>query len=83
VSAGCRAGSVCAVGDGALSSPEFSQVPQNYIDGIAIAFVVFRVLHATFYLINRPMLRSHAWRLGMICVISLFILAAVVGQPKL
>jgi len=61
---------------------EFSGVPQNYIDGIAIAFVILRVLHATFYLVNRPMWRSHAWRLGMICIISLFILAAVVGQPR-
>ena len=59
---------------------EFSQVPQNYIDAIAIAFVVFRVLHATFYLSNRPMLKSHAWRLGMICVISLLILATALGQ---
>ena len=59
---------------------ELAQAPRGYIDGLALAFVAFRGLHAVFYLTDKPMLRSHAWRLGFICVIGMFIVAATLGE---
>jgi uncharacterized MAPEG superfamily protein len=32
------------------------------------------------YIADRPMLRSHAWRLGLVCVIGLFVVAALHGR---
>jgi uncharacterized MAPEG superfamily protein len=58
---------------------ELAHAPRAQIDAFAVAFVVFRILHAAFYIADKPMLRSHAWRLGIICVIGLFVVAAVNG----
>jgi uncharacterized MAPEG superfamily protein len=58
-----------------------TRAPQRYIDALALAFIVLRALHAALYIADKPMLRSHAWRLGIICVIGLFIIAAVHGNP--
>jgi uncharacterized MAPEG superfamily protein len=54
-------------------------VPQGRVDLLALAFVLCRLLHALLYIVDRPMLRSHAWRLGMICVLAMFVLAAMHG----
>jgi uncharacterized MAPEG superfamily protein len=59
---------------------EFAQGPRAYIDALAVAFVAFRAMHAACYIADRPMLRSHAWRLGILCVIGLFAVAAVYGR---
>ena len=59
---------------------EFAQAPRVHVDFLAILFVLFRILHAGLYLADRPMLRSHAWRLGMLCVIAMFVDAAVYGE---
>jgi uncharacterized MAPEG superfamily protein len=59
---------------------EFAQAPRTYIDALAVAFVFFRAVHAACYLADKPMLRSHAWRLGILCVIGLFVVAAVYGR---
>lgn len=59
---------------------ELAHAPRTYIDALALAFIAFRVLHAILYIADRPMLRSHAWRLGIICVIGLFVVAAVYGH---
>jgi len=50
------------------------------VDALALAFVVFRALHAACYIGNKPMLRSHAWRLGIVCVIGLFVVSAIYGH---
>lgn len=60
---------------------ELMTTPRLYVDALALAFVLFRVLHAVLYIVDRPMLRSHAWRLGMICVLALFVVAACTGSP--
>lgn len=57
-----------------------ARAPQPWVDGLALAFVALRALHAALYIADRPMWRSHAWRLGMMCVIGLFVVAAVLGQ---
>jgi len=59
---------------------ELAHAPRAYIDALAIAFIVFRAIHAACYIADRPRLRSHAWRLGVICVIGLFVVAAVYGR---
>jgi len=52
------------------------QVSQLRIDGLALAFVVLRVLHGVFYLADRGYWRSTVWFSAVGCVIALFILSA-------
>lgn len=59
---------------------EFTHAPRAYIDALALAFIAFRAMHAACYIADKPMLRSHAWRLGIICVIGLFVISAVYGR---
>ena len=59
---------------------ELAQAPRVHVDALALLFVVFRILHAVLYIAGKPMLRSHAWRLGMVCVIGLFVDGAIYGQ---
>jgi len=59
---------------------ELAQAPRLHVDAVALAFVVFRVLHAGLYIADKPMWRSHAWRLGILCVIALFVDAAIYGR---
>ena len=47
---------------------------QNYIDNIAIVFIVCRVLHGIFYIADKPTLRSLAWFIAFACIISMFYL---------
>ena len=49
---------------------------QHWIDGFAVAFVVFRVLYTLAYIHDRPTLRSLLWIGGLLCVIGLFVTAA-------
>jgi uncharacterized MAPEG superfamily protein len=50
---------------------------QGWVDGLALAFVAARALHGAFYLADRPALRSVSWQLGMLCVVALFVVAAI------
>ena len=59
---------------------ELAHAPRSHVDGLAIAFVLARVLHAALYIADKPMLRSHAWRAGILCVIALFVDAAIYGR---
>ena len=59
---------------------ELAAVPRLHIDVLALAFVFFRVAHALLYIADRPVLRSHAWRLGILCVIAMFVDAALYGR---
>jgi len=43
---------------------------------LAIAFIVFRVVHGVVYLADRPTLRTITFALGLLTSIGLFILAA-------
>jgi uncharacterized MAPEG superfamily protein len=59
---------------------ELAHAPRGHIDSLALAFVAFRAMHAACYIADKPVLRSHAWRLGIICVIALFIVSAIYGH---
>jgi uncharacterized MAPEG superfamily protein len=56
---------------------EAASAPAARIDLLALFFVGFRLLHATLYVADRPQLRSVAWQLGMLCIVGLFIVAAL------
>lgn len=56
---------------------QLAGVAADRIAGLAIAFVVLRVLHGAFYLANQHALRSSAWFGGFACVIALLALAAL------
>jgi len=43
---------------------EFRQLPQNWIDELAVAFVVIRLLFVVAYLTNRSTIRTLLWNLG-------------------
>ena len=51
------------------------QVSQATIDMLALSFIAMRVLHAVFYVLDKPSLRSLVWFVGFACVIALFVLA--------
>jgi len=50
---------------------------QTWANGLAAVFVVARIFHGVFYWINRPMLRSIAWTIGLSAVTGLFVAAAL------
>ena len=52
-------------------------VDPERIAGLAVAFVVVRVLHGVFYLADLDKLRSLAWTVGVGCVVALMVQAAL------
>lgn len=50
---------------------------QTAIDALALAFIVFRVAYGYLYISDKPSSRSLVWSLGFLCVIGLFIVAAL------
>jgi len=53
-----------------------AQATQPWVDGLAVAFVGFRVAYTLAYLYDRPAARSLLWTGGVLCIIGLFIAAA-------
>jgi uncharacterized MAPEG superfamily protein len=51
---------------------EFRQLPQNWIDELAIAFVVVRLLFVFAYLSNRSTTRTLLWNLGFAVNAAIF-----------
>ena len=51
-------------------------VAVGLVQGLALAFVAFRVLHGVFYLTALHWLRSLAWLTGFACVVWLMVSAA-------
>jgi len=56
---------------------QMAGVDTAWIDLLAIAFIVLRVLHGVFYIAAKPALRSAAWAGGFLCVVALLVLAAL------
>nr|WP_298150194.1 MAPEG family protein [uncultured Pseudoxanthomonas sp.] len=56
---------------------QLAGVPATLVTPLAVAFVVARVLHGWFYLIDMHTLRSLSWLVGMLCAVALMVLAAL------
>jgi uncharacterized MAPEG superfamily protein len=56
---------------------QMQQVAPAQVDGLAIAFIVLRVLYGVCYLANQATLRSVVWFLALLCVVALFVLAGM------
>ena len=53
------------------------EAPQSRIDALAVAFVALRVAYVWLYHADKAGLRSVIWSIGMLCVIGLFVVAAI------
>ena len=60
----------------AVLTAHFVGADQGTANGLAALFIVARILHAVFYVVDRPTARSVCWGVGMIAVIGLFVAAA-------
>jgi uncharacterized MAPEG superfamily protein len=56
----------------AILLAEFRQLPQNWIDELAIAFVVVRLFFVLAYLSNRSTIRTLLWNLGFAVNAAIF-----------
>lgn len=55
---------------------QLAGVAHDRIAWLAVAFVVFRILHGVLYLANQHWLRSLVWTGGLVCVVALLVQAA-------
>lgn len=56
---------------------QLAGVAHDRIAWLAVAFLVFRVLHGVLYLANQHWLRSLIWTGGLVCVVALLAQAAL------
>jgi uncharacterized MAPEG superfamily protein len=54
---------------------EFRNAPQDWIDGLALAFVVTRIGFVVAYVANRPTLRTVLWNVAMAFNVGIFFLS--------
>lgn len=52
------------------------QAPQDRIDGLAVGFIVLRLIYGLCYLANAATLRSLVWSGAMACTVALYVIAA-------
>lgn len=55
---------------------EMLQAPQNQVDGLALAFILLRLVFGLCYVGNQATLRSLVWLGAMSCTVALFVVAA-------
>jgi uncharacterized MAPEG superfamily protein len=55
---------------------QISSAAPGWVNGLALAFIGFRVLHGICYLLDLATLRSLMWSGGFACVVGLFLAAA-------
>lgn len=48
----------------------------TWMNGLAITFIVLRILHGVFYMMDWASLRSLVWIAGFLCVVGLFLAPA-------
>lgn len=53
----------------------FCQVNPISLELISILFIIVRVLHGVFYIIDKPRERSFVWFIGIGCIASLFLIS--------
>ena len=54
-----------------------AQARQDWVDLLAVAFVALRVLYTVLYVADRPTARSLAWGAAFLCMVGLFVAAAI------
>ena len=59
---------------------EMRAVPQDVVNGLAMAFIVARVLYVLFYLGDRRTLRSLVWAVALLCNLAIFFSPAWAGR---
>lgn len=52
-----------------------ANVSSSVIDSLSLSFIVFRLFHGVFYILDQPSFRSLVWIGGFGCVVTLFILS--------
>lgn len=60
---------------------QLAGVPHSQIAALSLAFVVLRILHGLLYISGRHMLRTLVWTLGLACVLTLLVRAALHIAP--
>ena len=53
-----------------------ARAPQTWVDGLAVAFIAFRIIYTLAYIYDKPLVRSLVWTGGLLCVIGLFVAGA-------
>jgi uncharacterized MAPEG superfamily protein len=61
----------------AILLAEFRDCPQNWINELAILFVIVRIAYVFTYLGNRPTLRSIMWSIGFAINVAIFFMPAL------
>ena len=59
---------------------EFRSCPQNWIDGLAMGFLIVRLAYIIAYLANRPTIRTLFWNLAFLINAAIFFLPAFVHR---
>ncbi len=59
---------------------EMRAVPQGTLNGLAVAFIVARVVYVLLYLTDHPTARSVVWSVGMACNLAIFFSPAWAGR---
>lgn len=52
-------------------------MPQWQITLFSVLFIIFRIAHGVLYILDMPLYRSLAWFGGILCVLTLFLLALI------
>lgn len=55
---------------------ELAGAAQDWVNTLAIAFILFRVAYGVLYIADKGVLRSLAWAGAVACVVALFVAAA-------
>ena len=57
----------------------FCKAPQTIVDGLAVAFILTRIVYVWCYVTDRATARSLVWMVGLALTIALFFIAAFAG----
>lgn len=58
---------------------EFRSCPQNFIDELAVLFLIVRIAYVLTYLGDRPTLRSILWNIGFAINLAIFFMPLIRG----
>ena len=54
----------------------FTQAPQEWVDGLAVSFIVLRLAYGVLYIADKALLRSVVWAASLACIVALFVISA-------